>query len=160
MRLKEVPNATSEQILRNILDTLSSVRNGHFTAHMIEGFPGTGGEIGRVMNELVTMLQDFRREHHRIMEEVGVTGRLGGQAEVPEVRGAWAEMVAETTCMSGHITAQCRDHGNVVRDLLHGDLSARVTCHCIQGEFAEFREEMNELAERYSRQGVVEAPAE
>jgi hypothetical protein len=67
-------------------------------------------------------------------------------------------MVAETNRMGGHITAQCRDQGNIVRDLLHGDLSARVTCQCIRGEFAEFREELNELAERFAQRATAEAP--
>ena len=158
MRIKEIPLATNEQILRHILDAVKSVRNGHFTAHMIDSFPGLASEIGKEMNALIDMLQNFRAEHHRIMEEVGVTGRLGGQAEVPQARGAWAEMITETSRMSGHITGQCRDQGNVVRDLLQGDLSARVTCQCIQGEFTEFREELNELAERFARGAEVETP--
>jgi hypothetical protein len=159
MLRKDVPNASNEVILREILDVLTSLRDGHFTSHLPEEFPGVGGEIAKVFNQHVSMLKEFRAEHHRLTEEIGVTGRLGGQIELDGLTGAWKEMVDETNRAGAHLTAQCRDQGNIVRSLIRGELSARATCTCIRGEFREFREELNELADQFEqRSGVAVAP--
>src|SRR4051795_12369299 len=149
MRVKDIPHATQEQIMQNILDVVTALRDGHLTAHMIEGFPGIAGEIGKVLNEHMENLVRFGAEHHRLMEEVGVTGRLGGQMEVPGLSGAWKEMLEEVNRMGGNVTGQFRDGANIVEDLLKGDLSARMTAKCIRGEFATFRENLNQLADEF-----------
>src|SRR4051794_6751980 len=99
MHHKEAPTASPEAILKDVLDVLTCMHNGHFTPHLHETFPGVGGEIARLVNKHLEMLQDFRREHYRITEEVGVTGRLGGQGEVPGLQGAWKDMMDETNRM-------------------------------------------------------------
>ena len=157
MRVKDIPHATQEQIMQNILDVVTALRDGHLTAFMTEGFPGLGGEIAKVLNEHMSNLVRFRQEHHRLMEEVGVTGRLGGQMEVPGLSGAWQEMLEEVNRMGGNITNQFRDGGNVVEDLMRGDLTARMTARSIRGEFASFRENLNDLAERYEKRCSPEA---
>jgi hypothetical protein len=95
------------------------------------------------------MLQQLRREHHRLMEEIGVTGRLGGQMEVEGLSGAWKEMVEDVNRLGGNVTCQFRDGWNVVRALLTGQVDARMTAQNIRGEWREFRDRMNELAEQF-----------
>jgi methyl-accepting chemotaxis protein len=154
---KYITHAPNEAILRAILDALTSLRDGHFTTHLPEEFPGIGGEIAKVFNAHLEMLKSLRDEHRRLMEEIGVTGRLGGQMQVSGPSGAWKEMVEDVNRMSAHITDQCRDHGNVVRSLVQGDLSARVTCTAIRGELRELREQLNELADRYEQRSATAA---
>lgn len=148
MHPKDAPNASCEQILGEILDVVTSLKNGHFTTHLIDNLPGVGGQIAEAINAHLEMLQTFRREHHRLMEEIGVTGRLGGQMEVPATSGAWQEMVDEVNRLGVNMTCQLRDGGNAARALLGGDLSARMTCQMIHGEFREFRERFNQLADQ------------
>ena len=40
---------------------LTALKNGHFTAHMIEGFPGVYGEIAKVLNGHLDTLTKFRQ---------------------------------------------------------------------------------------------------
>ena len=155
---KDVPQASNEVILRAILDALTSLHDGHFTTHVSEQFPGIGGDIAKVLNAHLEMLRNLRQEHRRLMEEIGVTGRLGGQMEVSGVGGAWKEIVEDVNRMSEHITMQCRNHLNVVRALVQGDLGASVICTAIRGELRELREELNELADRYEQRSAT-APA-
>src|SRR5687768_12503296 len=96
MNPKDAPNASAEQVLKEVLDFVMLMKEGYFTMHLHETFPGAGGEIARVLNQHVLQMQALRKEHLRIMEEIGVTGRLGGQAEVPELTGAWKEIVDAT----------------------------------------------------------------
>jgi hypothetical protein len=158
MHPKDAKNASADDILREILDVVTALHNGQFTAHVTDGLPGLGGEIAAVLNAHLKMLGDLRREHHRLMEEIGVTGRLGGQMEVDGLNGAWKEMFDDTNRMGGHMTAQYRDGWNVARALLRGDLAARMSCQCIQGEFREFRERFNELAERFEQASGAAMP--
>jgi hypothetical protein len=146
MHPKDAATASSDAVLHEILDGITAVRNGHFTTHMSEAMTGVGGDIAKEFNALVEMLQALRQEHHRLMEEIGVTGRLGGQMEVAGTSGAWKEMMEDVNRLGVNITCQYRDGWNVARALLGGDLSARMTCKMIQGEFREFRERFNEIA--------------
>ncbi len=148
MHPKDAPTASAEDILREVLDVLTNLRNGHFTTHMIEGLPGTGGQIAELLNAHLAMLSELRNEHHRVMEEMGVTGRLGGQLAVANVSGGWKEIVDDANRTAAAITAQFRDGGNIVRAHLRGNAAARMTAECIHGEFRQFREDMNRLLDQ------------
>ncbi|MFT3784563.1 MAG: hypothetical protein QM770_00165 [Tepidisphaeraceae bacterium] len=160
MRVQDIKAATQEQMLQNLLDTLQSLRAGHFTARMTEGFPGLFGEIARVLNSHLESLGQFAREHHRLMEEVGVTGRLGGQMDVPGLGGEWQHMLDDVNRLGGNVTNQFRDGANVVRDLLNGQRAARMTAQSVQGEFASFRIDLNRLADEFAarREATPVAP--
>ena len=148
MHPKDAPSATPEQCLHEILDVITSVRNGYFTCRLREEMPGDAGKIAKVMNELLALLEVFRNEHHRLTEEIGVTGRLGGQVVLPDCNGAWREMANETNRMGINMTSQVRDWGNVLRDHLKGETQSRMTCTLIAGELLELRELLNEHLDR------------
>ncbi len=152
MNPKEAPTATPEQVLSEILDVVTQLRDGHFSTHLTDTFPGVGGEIAKALNGHLEFLKAVRNEHLRLMDEIGVTGRLGGQMwlpdDLPKCTGAWRDMVEATNLMAANLTCQYRNEGNVVRAWLRGDQAARITCNMIGGEFREFREDLNELAER------------
>jgi hypothetical protein len=57
-------------------------------------------------------------------------------------------MAEATNLMASNVTANFRDFGNTTRALNRGDAAARATCTSIAGEFREFREDLNALAER------------
>jgi hypothetical protein len=151
MHPQEASHATDQQVLAEVLDVVTQLRNGHFSTHLTDTLPGVGGEIAKAVNEHLEFLKAFRNEHLRLMEEVGVTGRLGGQMwlpdDLPKCTGAWKDMVEATNRMAANLTCQYRDHGNTARALLRGDKDARMTCNLIAGEFREFKEEFNSLAE-------------
>ncbi len=70
----------------------------------------------------------------------------------------WKEIVDDVNRLGANVTAQFRDGANVVRDVIHGDTTARMTCPCIQGEFAEFKQNLNMLATEFERRSET-APA-
>jgi hypothetical protein len=71
------------------------------------------------------------------------------------VSGAWKEMSDEVNLLGLNVTFTIRNGGNTVRELLRGDLSARMTAQLIQGELRQFRENLNELAERYEAKAAT-----
>ena len=84
-----------------------------------------------------------------------MTGRLGGQMEVPDCTGAWREMADATNRLGVHITCQFRDGGNIVRDHLHGKTDSRMTANFIGNEFREFREMLNEHLDRVNAKSAA-----
>ena len=152
MHPHEAPRASDQQVLREILDVVTQLRDGHFSAHVTDNLPGVGGEIAKALNAHMEFLKAFRNEHLRLMEEIGVTGRLGGQVwlpdDLPKCTGAWKDMAEATNLMASNLTANVRNLAFTAHALLGGDTSARATCTFIAGEFREFREDLNALAER------------
>jgi hypothetical protein len=148
MHPKDTPTATPEQCLHEILDVVSSMRNGYFSCRLLQEMPGDAGRIAKAVNELLDLLKAFRSEHHRLVEEIGVTGRLGGQIALPDCTGAWREMADASNRLGVNMTCQARDVGNVLRDQLRGETQSRMTCTFIAGEFREIREMLNELLDR------------
>ena len=152
MHHKDAPAATDQQVLREILDVVTQLRDGRFSAHVNDHFPGIGGEIAKALNAHLEFLKAYRDQHLRLMEEIGTTGRLGGQVwlpdDLPKCTGAWHDMAEATNRMASNVTANVRNLAATVHALVGGDTSARATCTFIAGEFREFREELNELATR------------
>jgi hypothetical protein len=152
MHPQEAPHASDAQVLREVLDVVTQLRDGHFSAHLTDNLPGVGGQIAKALNEHLEFLKAYRDQHLRLMEELGVTGRLGGQIwlsdDLPKCGGAWKDMAEATNVMAGNVTANFRDFGNTTRALLRGESAARATCTSIAGEFREFSEDLNEFAAR------------
>ncbi len=152
MHPQDAPKATPEQMLREILDVVTQLRDGHFSPHLIDNLPGVAGEIATALNGHLEFLKTYRDQHLRLMEEIGVTGRLGGQIWLPDglpkCGGAWKDMAEATNLMASNLTAQFRDFGITTRAVLGNQPEARATCTSIAGEFREFRENLNELNDR------------
>src|SRR6478735_7640516 len=115
MHPNEAPSASAEQVLREIRDVVTQLRDGHFSAHLTDTLPGVGGEIAKALNGHLEFLKAYRNEHLRLMEEIGVTGRLGGQLwlsdDLPKCNGAWNDMAEATNVMALNLTGQFRDYG-------------------------------------------------
>lgn len=56
--------------------------------------------------EMATKLQLFAAEITRVIRDVGVEGRLGGQAGVREVDGIWRDITNDVNGMVANLTAQ------------------------------------------------------
>ena len=47
---------------------------------------------------MVDQLNSFASEVSRVAREVGTEGKLGGQAEVPDVAGTWKDLTDNVNC--------------------------------------------------------------
>ena len=59
--------------------------------------------------------------------EVGTEGKLGGQAQVPEVAGTWKDLTDQREFHGSNLTAQVRNIAEVATRLASGDLSKKIT---------------------------------
>ena len=58
--------------------------------------------------------------------EVGIEGKLGGQAHVPGVAGTWKDLTDNVNFMASNLTTQVRGIVKVVTAVANGDLSQKL----------------------------------
>src|SRR5204863_333568 len=80
---------------------------------------------------------------------VGIDGKLGGQAQVPEVAGTWKELTDSVNAMAGNLTGQVRDISQVATAVAKGDLSQTITVDA-RGEILELKNTINTMVDQLS----------
>ncbi len=88
------------------------------------------------MNTMVDQLRAFASEVTRVAREVGTEGKLGGQAQVKGVAGAWKDLTDNVNFMAANLTGQVRNIAEVTTAVANGDLSKKITVD-VKGPGAE-----------------------
>ena len=99
------------------------------------------------INTMVDQLNAFASEVTRVAREVGTEGKLGGQAQVPEVAGTWKDLTDNVNFMASNLTAQVRNIAEVATAIASGDLSKKITVD-VRGEILLLKETLNTMVEQ------------
>src|SRR5256886_15869230 len=99
------------------------------------------------MNTMVDQLNAFAAEVTRVAREVGTEGKLGGQAQVPEVAGTWKDLTDNVNFMASNLTAQVRNIAEVATAVAGGDLTQKITVDA-RGEVLVLKETINTMVEQ------------
>src|SRR6185436_532866 len=83
----------------------------------------------------------------RVAREVGTEGKLGGQAQVPEVAGTWKDLTDNVNFMASNLTAQVRNIAEVATAIASGDLSKKITVD-VRGEILLLKETLTTMVEQ------------
>src|SRR5258708_10555185 len=75
---------------------------------------------------MVDQLNSFASEVTRVAREVGTDGKLGGQADVKGVAGAWKDLTETVNPMAGNLTAQVRNIAEVTTAVAKGDFESKI----------------------------------
>ena len=89
----------------------------------------------------------FTSEVTRVAREVGTDGKLGGQAQVPEVSGVWKDLTESVNLMASNLTAQVRNISEVTIAVASGDLSRKITVD-VRGEILQLKEAINTMVDQ------------
>ncbi|KPI21827.1 GAF sensor hybrid histidine kinase [Actinobacteria bacterium OK006] len=135
--------------LRRLLAGLTAVRDGDFRTRIPEDGGGLLSEIATVFNGMLDQLSRFTSEVTRVAREVGSEGRLGGQAQVPDVSGSWKDLTESVNAMAGNLTTQVRNIAQVATAVACGDLSQKITVDA-RGEILELKETINTMVDQLS----------
>src|SRR5215217_3785801 len=103
--------------------------------------------IGEVVNTMVDQLRAFASEVTRVAREVGTEGKLGGQANVPGVTGAWKDLTDNVNFMARNLTDQVRNIAQVTTAVANGDLSKKITVD-VRGEILELKLTINTMVDQ------------
>jgi HAMP domain-containing protein/CheY-like chemotaxis protein/signal transduction histidine kinase len=115
----------------------------------VEGRPLKGEFLrsATIVNTMIKQLSVFTSEVTRVAREVGTEGKLGGQAQVPEVTGVWKDLTESVNSMASNLTAQVRNLAEVTIAVANGDLSKKITVD-VRGEILQLKEAINTMVDQ------------
>lgn len=132
--------------VRNIAQVTTAVANGDLAQKITVEVNGEILQLKETINIMVDNLNIFASEVTRVAKEVGTEGKLGGQAEVPGVAGAWKELTGRVNAMAANLTSQVRNISQVATGVAKGDLSQKITVEA-QGEVLQLKETINKMVD-------------
>src|SRR5207344_630454 len=107
-------------------------------------------QLKETMNTMVDQLNAFAGEVSRVAREVGTDGKLGGQAQVPDVAGTWKDLTDNVNSMANNLTGQVRNIAEVTTAVAKGDLSRKITVD-VRGEILQLKETLNTMVDQLNR---------
>ena len=146
--VNSMANNLTNQV-RNIAEVARSVATGDLSRKITVDARGEVLDLKNVLNAMVDQLNAFAAEVTRVAREVGVEGRLGGQAEVEGVRGVWKELTENVNFMASNLTSQVRDIAEVTTAVARGDLTRKIAVEA-RGEILELKNTINTMVEQLS----------
>ncbi|MET9804092.1 HAMP domain-containing protein [Streptomyces sp. NPDC006368] len=135
--------------VRDIAQVTTAVANGDLSQKVTVDVAGEMLELKNTVNTMVDQLSAFGSEVTRVAREVGVEGRLGGQAEVPGAAGTWKDLTDSVNTAFRNLTGQVRDIAQVTTAVANGDLTQKVTVD-VAGEMLELKNTVNTMVAQLS----------
>ena len=99
--------------VRNIAEVATAVARGDLSRKITVDTRGEILQLKETLNTMVDQLNAFAGEVTRVAREVGTEGKLGGQAQVPDVGGTWKDLTDNVNFMASNLTAQVRNIAEV-----------------------------------------------
>jgi CheY-like chemotaxis protein/HAMP domain-containing protein len=81
-----------------------------------------------------------------VAREVGIEGKLGGQARVPGAAGLWRDLTDNVNQLAANLTNQVRAIAEVATAVTKGDLTRSIAVEAL-GEVAALKDNLNEMIE-------------
>ena len=130
--------------MRNIAEVTTAVANGDLSKKISIEARGEFLELKNTINAMVDQLNAFSGEVTRVAREVGVEGKLGGQAQSKEVGGVWKDLTDNVNQLAANLTNQVRAIAEVATAVTEGDLTRQVRVEA-SGEVAGLKDKLNEM---------------
>jgi signal transduction histidine kinase/CheY-like chemotaxis protein/HAMP domain-containing protein len=130
--------------VRNIAEVTTAVANGDLSKKISADVKGEFLELKNTVNAMVDQLNRFASEVTRVAREVGVEGKLGGQAQSAEVAGVWKDLTDNVNQLAANLTNQVRAIADVATAVTEGDLTRQVGVQA-SGEVAILKDKLNEM---------------
>jgi len=132
--------------VRNIAEVTTAVARGDLSRKITVDVKGEILELKNTINTMVDQLNSFAGEVSRVAREVGTEGKLGGQAQVPDVAGTWKDLTDNVNVMAVNLTEQVRGIVKVVTAVANGELTRKLTVNA-KGEVAALAETINNMTD-------------
>src|SRR5262245_61656749 len=133
--------------VRNIAGVTTAVAKGDLSTKITVDARGEILELKNTLNVMVDQLNSFASEVTRVAREVGTEGKLGGQADVKGVAGAWKDLTDNVNLMAANLTGQIRNMAEVAAAVAKGDLSKKITVD-VKGEILELKNTLNVMVDQ------------
>jgi signal transduction histidine kinase/DNA-binding response OmpR family regulator/HAMP domain-containing protein len=135
-------NLTSQ--VRGIAKVVTAVANGDLAQKLTVEAKGEIASLADTINSMTDTLATFADQVTTVAREVGVEGKLGGQAKVPGAAGTWKGLTENVNQLAANLTTQVRAIAEVATAVTQGDLTRSITVEA-QGEVAALKDTINEM---------------
>ncbi|MGA8468324.1 MAG: response regulator, partial [Pseudolabrys sp.] len=133
----------TEQV-RGIVKVVTAVANGDLKQNLTVKSKGEVAALAETINNMTDTLAIFADQVTSVAREVGVDGRLGGQANVPGAAGTWKALTGNVNLLAANLTTQVRAIAEVATAVTKGDLTRSVQVDA-RGEVAELKDNINTM---------------
>ena len=133
----------TEQV-RGIVKVVTAVANGDLQQKLTVKAKGEVAALAETINNMTETLATFAAQVTSVAREVGVEGRLGGQANVPGAAGTWKDLTGNVNLLAANLTTQVRAIAEVATAVTKGDLTRSIQVEA-RGEVAELKDNINTM---------------
>jgi CheY-like chemotaxis protein/signal transduction histidine kinase/HAMP domain-containing protein len=133
----------TEQV-RGIVKVVTAVANGDLKQNLTVKSKGEVAALAETINNMTATLAIFADQVTTVAREVGVDGRLGGQANVPGAAGTWKALTGNVNLLAANLTTQVRAIAEVATAVTKGDLTRSIQVDA-RGEVAELKDNINTM---------------
>jgi osomolarity two-component system sensor histidine kinase NIK1 len=129
--------------VRSISDVTQAIARGDMTQRVEVHAQGEIALLKDTINDMVARLDNWSLAVKRVAREVGVEGKMGGQAEVEGITGRWREITVSVNTMAQNLTAQVRAFGDITTMAMEGKFTTiQVEA---SGEMGELKGKINNM---------------
>ncbi|HSU30534.1 MAG TPA: HAMP domain-containing protein [Bryobacteraceae bacterium] len=130
--------------VRGIAKVVTAVAMGDLKRSLVLETKGEIAELADTINGMIDTLATFADQVTTVAREVGVEGKLGGQARVPGAAGIWRDLTDNVNQLAANLTTQVRAIADVANAVTSGDLTRSISVEA-QGEVAALKDKINEM---------------
>ena len=130
--------------VRGIVKVVTAVANGNLRQKLTVEAKGEVAALAETINNMTDTLATFAEQVTNVAKEVGVEGRLGGQANVPGAAGTWKDLTGNVNLLAANLTNQVRAIAEVATAVTKGDLTRSIQVEA-RGEVAELKDNINTM---------------
>jgi HAMP domain-containing protein len=130
--------------VRGIASVVTAVASGDLKRKLAVDAKGEIASLANTINEMIDTLATFADQTTNVAREVGVEGKLGGQARVPGAAGTWKDLTDNVNQLAANLTTQVRAIAEVATAVTKGDLTRSIKVEA-SGEVAALSDNINEM---------------
>src|SRR5438552_1669335 len=130
--------------VRGISRVVTAVANGDLSQKLLVDAKGEVAALAETINDMTDTLGTFADQVSSVAREVGIEGKLGGQAKVPNATGTWRQLTDNVNQLAASLTTQIRAISEVATAVTKGDLARAITVEA-EGEVASLKDNINQM---------------
>src|SRR6185436_4742107 len=122
----------------------TAVANGDLRQRLVIEAKGEVAALADTINAMTETLGTFAEQVTNVAREVGIEGKLGGQAKVPGAMGTWRQLTDNVNQLAANLTTQVRAISEVATAVTTGDLTRSIAVEA-EGEVAALKDTINQM---------------
>src|SRR5687767_14399091 len=142
--------------VRGIAEVVTAVAQGNLRRKLTLDAKGEIAALAETINFTIETLSTFGDQVTNMAREVGIEGRLGGQARVPGAAGLWRDLTDNVNQLAANLTNQVRSIADVATAVTKGDLTRSIAVEA-SGEMAALKDNINEMIRNLKDQTLKNA---